>query len=195
MRSNVIKADSVHQCVAMPRQKGSALIVSLVMLLLITLVAVGGMQSTIMQERMSANLHDRDLAFQAAESALRIGEAFAISDDWSVLSNDSGLYEINNAGRPTWGGGTSTANSAAFAISGSGGTALPTTPTNYQHTLPEVAQQPQFYIEEIVSLQPAGTETETGVVLPPISFYRVTARGFGGSPDTVAIVSSVVRKN
>ena len=121
---------------------------------------------------------------------MRIGEAFAISDDWSVLSNDEGLYEINNAGRPAWGGGTSTASDAFFVTSGDS-----KLPSGYQYALPEVSQQPEFFIEEIVSLQPAGTETETGVVLPPISFYRVTARGFGGSPDSVAIVSSVVRKN
>lgn len=56
-------------------QKGSTLIVSLIMLLLISLIAVGGMQDTILQERMTSNSEGRGMAFEAAEAALREGES------------------------------------------------------------------------------------------------------------------------
>ena len=46
-------------------EAGSALIVSLIMLLLLSLIGLSGMQSTILQERMASNLHDRNIAFQA----------------------------------------------------------------------------------------------------------------------------------
>lgn len=57
------------------RQSGSTLIVALVMLLLISLLAVGSMQDTILQERMTSNTEDRSIAFESAEAALRDGEA------------------------------------------------------------------------------------------------------------------------
>ncbi|AKJ96382.1 hypothetical protein TVD_01430 [Thioalkalivibrio versutus] len=56
------------------RQEGSALIVGLVLLLVVTILAITGMQDTLLQERMSGNWHDRNLAFQASEAALREGE-------------------------------------------------------------------------------------------------------------------------
>lgn len=57
------------------RQKGVALIVSLILLVLATLIGLAGVRTTNLQERMSANMYDRSLAFQRAESALRAAEA------------------------------------------------------------------------------------------------------------------------
>lgn len=59
------------------RQAGAALVVVLVLLLIMTLLGLASLRNTIMEERMSANLLDRSLMFQAAESALRQGEAVA----------------------------------------------------------------------------------------------------------------------
>jgi len=53
------------------RQQGSALVVSLVFLLLLTLVSVAGIRSSTSQERMVANLKLKSDSLQAAESALR----------------------------------------------------------------------------------------------------------------------------
>jgi type IV pilus assembly protein PilX len=57
-----------------PRQSGAALVTVLVLLLVMTLLGIVGMRTTSMEERMSANLYDRSIAFQAAEAALREGE-------------------------------------------------------------------------------------------------------------------------
>ena len=53
------------------RQSGVALIVVLILLMVMTLLGLASLRGTLMEERMSANLFDRSLAFQAAESALR----------------------------------------------------------------------------------------------------------------------------
>lgn len=53
------------------QQQGSALMVSLVFLLLLTLVSVAGIRSSTSQERMAANLKLKSDSLQAAESALR----------------------------------------------------------------------------------------------------------------------------
>lgn len=54
-----------------PKQQGMALVVSLLLLVAITLLAVSTMRSTTMQERMASNLNDRELAKQVAESTVR----------------------------------------------------------------------------------------------------------------------------
>lgn len=59
------------------RERGAALIISLILLVLITLVGVASLRNVVLEEKMSANFYDRSLAFQAAEAALRAGEAVA----------------------------------------------------------------------------------------------------------------------
>jgi type IV pilus assembly protein PilX len=56
------------------RSTGFALITALVMLLVITLLAIGGARLAIDSKRMSRNQRDTDIAFQAAEAALRDAE-------------------------------------------------------------------------------------------------------------------------
>lgn len=53
------------------KQKGVALAVSLILLVVITLTGLGAIRNAIQQERMSGNSVDRALAMQAAESALQ----------------------------------------------------------------------------------------------------------------------------
>jgi type IV pilus assembly protein PilX len=64
-------------------QRGVALIVSLVLLVVATLIGLAGIRGTTLQERMSANMYDRSLAFQRAEAALRAAEA-AITEEWKI---------------------------------------------------------------------------------------------------------------
>jgi type IV pilus assembly protein PilX len=58
------------------RQRGISLIVILLLLLVMTLIGLAVLRTTLLQERMSANLRDRSLSFQAAEAALRDAEEF-----------------------------------------------------------------------------------------------------------------------
>lgn len=52
------------------RQDGAVLIVCLIILMIMTLVGVGNIQTTSMQIKMAAKNHSRQVAFQAAETAL-----------------------------------------------------------------------------------------------------------------------------
>lgn len=56
------------------RQRGSTLIISMVMLLLLTLTAVASISSSIVQERMAHNASRLNERFQAAETGLRYVE-------------------------------------------------------------------------------------------------------------------------
>jgi type IV pilus assembly protein PilX len=55
-------------------QRGISLIVSLILLVIVTLLALGSMRGVVLQTRMSGTTHDRSLAFEAAEAALRAAE-------------------------------------------------------------------------------------------------------------------------
>jgi type IV pilus assembly protein PilX len=66
-------------------QRGVALVVALVLLVVATLIGLASVRGTNLQERMSANMYDRSLAFQRAESALRAAED-AISGNWQVVT-------------------------------------------------------------------------------------------------------------
>jgi type IV pilus assembly protein PilX len=67
------------------RQRGVALVVALILLLVATLIGLAASQGTVLQERMSANSYDRSLAFQRSEAALRAAEV-AITDDWHIAA-------------------------------------------------------------------------------------------------------------
>ncbi|PCD00818.1 PilX N-terminal domain-containing pilus assembly protein [Halopseudomonas pelagia] len=56
-------------------QKGAALLVALIMLLISTLIGLASIRGTTLNEKMSSNMFDRSIAYQAAESALRMAEA------------------------------------------------------------------------------------------------------------------------
>lgn len=66
-------------------QRGVALVVALILLVVATLIGLAASRGTMLQERMSSNTYDRSLAFQRSESALRAAEA-AITTDWRILN-------------------------------------------------------------------------------------------------------------
>lgn len=56
-------------------QRGATLVVVLILLLLMTLLGLASLRGTVLEERMTANLLDRGMAFQVAEAGLREAEA------------------------------------------------------------------------------------------------------------------------
>lgn len=58
-------------------QSGATLVVVLLLLLVMTLLGIASMRGVLLEERMASNMLDRSYAFQAAEFALREGEARA----------------------------------------------------------------------------------------------------------------------
>ncbi len=52
------------------KSRGVALVISLLMLVAITLLAISAIRNTTMQEKMAANLGDREIAKQVAEATL-----------------------------------------------------------------------------------------------------------------------------
>ncbi|NMG70547.1 pilus assembly PilX family protein [Parazoarcus communis] len=77
------------------RSQGAALIVALILLMVMSLLGLSSIRATSTQEKMSANVHDRSLAFQAAENALRIGEQEA--QQWGENAGSGAYPDIDTA--------------------------------------------------------------------------------------------------
>ena len=65
-------------------QRGMALLVSLVFLLLLTLIGLSSMQSATLQEKMAGSVALRNQSFQHAEAALRVGESTVQRDSYAL---------------------------------------------------------------------------------------------------------------
>ena len=83
-------------------QRGAALIIGLIFLVLLTLIGVTAMQSTTMEEKMAGNMRERDRAFQGAESALRSAELAVMGQSpWAFTAScANGLCALGSA--PDW---------------------------------------------------------------------------------------------
>jgi type IV pilus assembly protein PilX len=68
-------------------QTGAALIVALVLLVIVTLLGLAGLRNVTLEEKMAGAAYDRSIAFQAAEAALRAGEAVAEAEANSTPIN------------------------------------------------------------------------------------------------------------
>src|SRR5690606_24321395 len=67
------------------RQGGVSLVVVLVLLVAVSVLGIAVLRSSAMQERMSANLRDRNLAVQATEAALRYAQNEVLGGgDWDT---------------------------------------------------------------------------------------------------------------
>jgi type IV pilus assembly protein PilX len=160
-------------------QTGSALIVSLIFLLLMTLIGTAAMRSSTMQEQMAGNSRDWNVAFQASEAALREAESFLLTSVVLPAFNDAaGLYQVNSPLRPAW-----TVN----AIDNGNGI------RTYATDIDGTSRRPRYYIEQLGTLSPPGVETETGVPVEEVRYFRVTAVGYGGAVDALGVpIASVV---
>lgn len=166
-------------------EQGIALFLALVVLLIITILGVSGLQTTTLEERMAANARDRDLAFQAAEAALIDAERFLNNAVLGVFNNVNGLYAFGAANRPIWiGPGQQVGNGViTYSVNRPGAGAQAA-------AIPGVAQQPEYFIEQMPATLPPGGSLEAGTPSDEIAFFRVTARGFGGRANTTVVLQT-----
>jgi type IV pilus assembly protein PilX len=159
------------------RERGAALIVALMMLMVMTVLGVTAARTTNLQERMAGNLRDTNLAFQSAERGLREGETFLRGATLPPFTGAGGLLTMQDeAGQASfW---------RAYDWVANGRTATGMT---------GVARAPLYVIEELPALPDAGGSERFGA-LPDVGFYRITAQAQGGSADAVTILQSTYRR-
>ena len=168
-------------------QHGAVLITGLIFMVVLTLLAVASMRNTGLEEKMAANAQNQNMAFQAAEAALRQGLSQIYSGTITSASGFTpgcttvapmGLCMPSAPGvAPIWtiqfpfGQTTQTAIGVA-TFSG--------TPLKDVANQP-LANQPQYIIELLPSIPcpscsiGSGRGAGAGAATP----FRVTARGWG----------------
>lgn len=78
-----LRSQSMHPA----GQRGVALVVALLLLVVITLVGLASVRGTIMQQKMASNLFDRQVAFQSAEAAMRAATARIAANPGDIARN------------------------------------------------------------------------------------------------------------
>ena len=154
-----------------PYQSGAVLIISLIMLLLLTLIGVTGSQVTGLEEKMAGNMRQRNLAFQAAEAALRDAEQF-------IQGTDAAFNPLKLSGGPFQGANcasglcpTPTTTSVSFNWTGNG--------RLYSGTISsQLVRQPRYVIE-LISTDPS---TDSSRIY---ATFRITAFAWGGDANAV----------
>lgn len=172
-------------------QQGVVLIVALILLLVLTVLGLAASQSTSLEERMAGNERNQNIAFQAAEAALRAGQyclttSMAACTTYSnATTGGDGAYLFNQTSPVTlWtqpGFWTTPSNTLGYAaIAG--------------QNIPQVAQQPEFIIESLPAVAgPGGSlgSSEYGGTTPPIKRWRITAFGTGGDKSSTVMVQEI----
>ncbi len=181
-------------------QQGITLFISLVMLLILTMLGISSVQTTALQERMSRNSLDNNIAFQAAESAVRDAEDY-IEDTFNSLvpfdaasAEDDGLYyEADFDEVPNWVGVNWLKNQACEDDTVPVGVRIAGSP------VAGVCTQPKFIIEHVktvvsdqdrLNLDNIGQDTGTGRT----QIFRITSLGTGGSSTAHVMIQTTYGK-
>lgn len=159
------------------RQEGSALFISLMLLVVMTLLGITAMQTNMLQERMSGNMRDVNLALQAAEAGLRDAELYLQDAVLPAFNGNDGLYQMTTGVPALW--ETVDWEDDARIFTGE---------------LGGVAGPPRYVIEELPVTQSTGGSLAADEPATDQGWYRVTARGVGGSDVAVVILQTTYRR-
>ncbi len=173
------------------KESGIALVISLVMLVLLTLIAVTGMRVTGLEEKMVGNDRDKNLSFQAAEAALRDAEAdIEAAIQAEFISVGAGGINFSNLD-----GDCATTTTAGYCYSlapiNIADDPAPLTRTvSYGSAsgvddLEKVAQQPEY----LISAREVQTPGEDG----PSVLFTIIAVGYGSDVNTTTILEETYK--
>ncbi|MEQ8956200.1 MAG: PilX N-terminal domain-containing pilus assembly protein [Gammaproteobacteria bacterium] len=171
------------------RERGAILLFCLVFLAVLTMAGVAGMESSTLEERMSGNMRDHEVAFNAAESALQAAEAWLVlqgtlpitSTDGSTAVWAEAAMDPDGTDGLFWWDHTDI-NAAWWAND---------TNTDAITNVAQVASQPRYVIEQYRTVDTGQSiSLGSGEVTVPRIFHRVTARGVGINPTTTTVVQS-----
>lgn len=156
-------------------QSGAVLVISLIMLMLLTLIGISGTQNSALEEKMASNQRDKDLAFQAAESALSAAEA-------SIDTLGPTFSDFSDAGTGGFYTEASTIPTPQAILTDAFWNNSPVGVSSVS-TLGNDLATPNYIIQQVTIPAPPGGLASQG--------YRITVRATGRSSDTVVILQSI----
>lgn len=178
------------------KEQGLSLVLVMIFLVILSGLGITAMQSSTFSARIARNESDRNLAFQAAEAALRDAEndIFYRRFDRTPCSAATagcraepfeGLLNFNttclNGLCDTVGAAAATAFWETASIWGTSGNSVAYGTRTGAPALPVVARQPRYLIEGFQIGLDGGT------------VYRVTAVGFGANDTTQIMLQTAVK--
>lgn len=166
------------------QEKGFVLVVGLVILLIMTLLTLYGTSNSLIQEKISGNTQDQNMAFQTAEQALRTAEEY-IFENINTTSNfnincNGGLC-LPNVNTPVWEKIDWETNNDNILTIG--------------NTINGVYKQPKFIIELLdnAPLTPGETIKNTNNSIKGLT-YRVTVLAWGSRSGSKVMIQSIYIK-
>jgi len=166
------------------RQQGAALITSLIILLVLTVLGVSAMSTSSLQELMSGNLRDQNLSFQAAETALKFSEQTI--ESWggnepvpTANGANNGVFIVNTFADGDF---STTAHTDSVWNQGKASPALA-----------GVKQDPHFIIEHNAFVG-GDASYASAIHQQGIVYYRSTSRGHGASTSAVTLLQETYGK-
>ena len=177
------------------QQRGVVLLVGMIILLVMTLIGLSAARSTLLEERMSGSTADNNVAFQAAEAALRTGELSLqapVLPEFNSTGGTRGHYTALEYTNPDqaprwqqWAGASEGSNWDSNAIAYTGMSSAPP-PLDRASAL--------YYLEEFPLVYGPGESLAADAPVDELGFYRITARGVGISGITNVIVQSTFKR-
>ena len=166
----------------MRAQKGISLIMALIFLMVLALLGTWAATSSALQERMAGSTRNHDLAFQAAEAALKDAENTLTTWRTGTFDGTAGLFLYPDPIPP---GDPIPPNDLKYWRDAAQWTSVRTVPSG---NLGHVATMPVYVIHKLPN-------TANPDSVPPnqlnIENYRVTARGVGGDASAVSILQAI----
>ena len=177
------------------KQSGAVLVLSLLMLFVLTLIGVSSINTTTMEEKMSGNSRNQQLAFHAAEIAIREAEDFITNTinnptaQFTAGSAVNGLYMVSS------GPSSYNATDKSWWNTAANGRITYGVATGSQTY--DLANPPQYTIEyrgeseqkEATDPTLFGGEEGRGGQ-GSVSIFRITARGTGISNNAAVVIQS-----
>lgn len=165
-------------------ERGITLVVSLLFLLLLTIMGVTSMTTGTLQEKMAGNMRDMDIGLQSAEASLRYGEELFAQSFSASTEAPQPLSGLNNLWPRDAVTPTDTDNLAWWTANG-----IPYM-NDGSNQISEAYEDPRHVTQEIDEKL---TETANPNAKQRTLYYRVTARGVGGTGMSETILQSHYR--
>lgn len=180
---------ATHPIAAPNCQRGMALIVGLIFIVVLTLLGLAAVRTVVLEERMAGTMRDRSLALQAAEMTLRYAEQFISAP--TLVDGVTGFDNTCASGLCYWGVGVTgpdlAVNAAWNSTYGANAQqyAAVTVPSYTPSDLPAGVPNPTYLIEGFARTPPGWGGTEY--------YYRITVRAQGAKTGTVVWLEEVYK--
>lgn len=155
------------------RQRGSILIMALVMLTILSVLAITQIMLNSTQTRIAANSSDREISFEKTEGAVNQAINYLLKGTYTAatfLQNSNGFYLYDHNTAPLW-----------TTINWSGSTAT----NSFQGAS---GSQASYIIEKMPSVVIPGQNMKT-----PTNVYRITSRSVGANGNSSVVLQTTLQ--